>query len=103
MATGCDVCVYIVYERRAISCTGFRRRAGTKLHGDRAEIVRNSCSLRAVSVASARKSYGARAASIRRPRGDSMVTVRSSCSLGHSCTKSVQLYISASVVGWDGT
>ena len=98
MATGYGVRVYIVYELRK-----FRRRTGAKPYGNRAKIVRKSCSHRAVSAASARKSYGTRATSEQRPRGDRTVTVRSSCSFGHSCTKSVQHHISACVVGWDGT
>ena len=55
------------------------------------QIMQSSCSLRSLR----RKSYGGRTASIRRPRGDGTVTVRSSCTFGHSCTKSVQLHISA--------
>ena len=90
MATGYGVCVCIVYEHRAISCTGLRRRTGSKPYRDRAEIVRKSCSHR-----SERKSYGARAASARRSRGDGTVTVRSSCSFGQLYTKSVQPHISA--------
>ena len=45
-----------------------------RLNGNRAVI--------AVSAVSARKSYGAHAATVRMPRGDGTVTVRSSCSLG---------------------
>ena len=73
MAIGDGVCVHIVYEHRAISCTGFRRQIEAKPYGDRAEIVGKSCSHRAVSAASARKSYRAPAASVRRQRGDCVV------------------------------
>ena len=63
--------------------------------GDRTEIMQSSCSLCSLR----QKSYGAHAASVRRPRGDGRVIVRSSSTYGHSCTKSVQLHISACVVG----
>ena len=90
------LCIYIVNEQRK-----FRRRTGEKPYGNRAKIVRKSCSHRAVSAASARKSYGARAASAQRPRGDSTVTCEPRVVFRHSCTKSVQHHISACVVGWD--
>ena len=106
---GYGVCVHIVYEHRALSCTGFRRQTEAKPYGDYAEIVGKSCCHRAVSAASARKSYRARATSVRRSRRDDTVTVRfpydlcSLCSFWHSCTKTVQIHISACVVGWDDT
>ena len=46
----------------------------------------------AVSAASARESCGACAASVRRLGRDGMVPVQSTCSFGHSCTKSVHLH-----------
>ena len=94
VATGFDVCVYIVYEQRGISCTGFRQ-IGAKPYGDRVEIVRQSCSVRNRCM----EIVQSPCSSVRRPRGDDTMIVRSSCSFGHSCTKNVQLRISACVVG----
>ena len=68
VASGYGACVYIVYEHRVISSTGFRRRSG---------YVRRLRGNRAVSAASAR----ARAAYIWRPRRDGKVPMRSPCSL----------------------
>ena len=99
VTTGYGVCVYTVYEQRANSCTGFRRRTGAKPYGDRGEIVRKSCSHRAVSARKSCRAHAASAASVRRPRGDGTVTVRSPFSFGHSCTKSVQLSLPASLSG----
>ena len=95
---GFVVFVCTVYEQSAISCKGFRRRTGTKPYGDLAEIVRKSCSHRAVSAVS----YGNHTEPMRLPyggRAEITVTVQSSCRFRHSCTKSVQLHISACVVG----
>ena len=58
MATGYGVCVHIVYEHREISSTGPRGQPGVNPYKDCVQIVRKSCSCRAVSAASARKSYG---------------------------------------------
>ena len=59
------ICVHIVYEYRAISSTGprghTRGKSVQRLREDCAGIVQCQCSCRAVSAASARKSYGARA------------------------------------------
>ena len=79
MATGYSVCVHIVYEHRAISCTGprgaGRAKSVQRLRGDCTENVQSQCSCRAVTAASTQKSYGARAASVQRLRGDDAVTV----------------------------
>ena len=62
----------------------------------RGKALRRSNENRAVS---ARKLYGARAASVWRPREDGTVTVRPSCRFGHSRTKSVKLHISPKTKG----
>ena len=49
-ATGYDVCVYIIYEHRAISCIGPRGQAGANPYRGCLEIVRKSCNCSAVSV-----------------------------------------------------
>ena len=78
-------------------CTGIMRflacalgarpgKAVQRLCGDRTEIVRCRWSLRAVSADSARKSCGARARSVQRPRGDGALTVQWS----HDYPKSLQ-------------
>ena len=51
-------------------------KAVRRLCGDRTEIVQCLYSCRGVSAKSARKSCGARAGSVQRPRGDGAVTVR---------------------------
>ena len=51
-----------------------------RLLGDCTEIVQFQCNTRAVSATSARKSYGARAASVQRLRGEGAVTVQPPCS-----------------------
>ena len=56
-----------------------------RLRGDRTEIMLCWCSCRAVSADSARKSYGARASLVQRPRGDGAVTVGGP----YDCPKSV--------------
>ena len=72
------------------------RAFGVGSRQSRTETVRRSYGNRAVSAFSALKSYSARAASIRRSRGDGTVTaqfpydLRLSCSFWYSCTKSVQ-------------
>ena len=49
---GYGVCVHIVYEHRAISCTGPRGQAGVNLYRGCAEVVRKSCNLSGVAVQS---------------------------------------------------
>ena len=62
MATDYGVCVHIVYGHRAISSTRPRGQPGVKtVRRLCTEIVQCQCSCSAVSAASARKSYGARA------------------------------------------
>ena len=80
MATGCGVCVHIVYEHRAISCTGPRGQAGVNPYRGCAEIVRKLCKISGVAVQSPQppdgNHYGARAASVQRLRGDGAEMVR---------------------------
>ena len=52
MATGYGVCVHIVYEHHAISCTGPRGQAGVNPYRGSAEIVRKSCNFSGVAVQS---------------------------------------------------
>ena len=52
MATGYGVCVHIVYEHRAISCTGPRGQVGVNPHRGCAEIERKLCNLSGVAVQS---------------------------------------------------
>ena len=61
IVAGYGICVHIVYEHRAISSTGPRGQPTVNPYRDCAEILRKSCNVSAVSAASARKSYGARA------------------------------------------
>ena len=68
-------------------CTGIMRflvwipgdrpgKAVSRLCGDPTKIMKCRCSCRAVSADSARKSYGASAASVQNLRGDDAVTMR---------------------------
>ena len=92
MATGYCVCVHIAYGHRVISSTGPRGQPGVNPYRDCAEIVRKSCnvrcSCRAVSAASARKSYGARAGT-----GVRTVPVRGLCNATYDMSTSNGLTI----------
>ena len=70
-----------------------RRETARRSYGNHAVIVQSP----QPRIEIARISYGARGAradSVRRPRGYRTVVIRSLCSFGHSCTKRVQLLIS---------
>ena len=76
-----------MYEHSAISCTGFRRRIEAKPYANRVEIIRKSCSYRAVT-----ESHRARATSVRRPRGDGTVTARFPYDFRSSCSFLAYVY-----------
>ena len=71
MATGYGVCVHIVYEHRAISCTGLREQTGVNPYRDCAEIVRRlPCSLASLQTVTVWSPCGFRADAARRWCGD---------------------------------
>ena len=67
MSPGYGVCVHIVYEHRAISCTGPRGQAGVNPYRGCAEIVRKSCNLSGVAVQAPQPPDGNRTEPVRFP------------------------------------
>ena len=58
MAPGYGICVHIVYEHLATSCTGPRRQAGVNPYRGCAEIVRKSCNVSGVAMQSPQPPHG---------------------------------------------
>ena len=80
-ATGYGVCVYIIYEHRAISCIGPRGQTGTHPYRGCSEIVRKSCNFSATPVQSLQPPHGNCTELVQLPCGGCAEKARRPCSL----------------------